>query len=63
MKPATSKGGNSEVYVACMGYRGRDVVTSEHLLFLQEAIGMYLQCSYCPGFCKHSLCEMSTRFD
>ena len=44
MKPATSKGGNSEVYVVCLKYRGRDVVTSSHLHCLQQAFGMiYVQ--------------------
>jgi cap2 methyltransferase len=40
MKPATSKGGNSEVYVVCLGYKGKDVVGSEPLIRLQKEVGV-----------------------
>ena len=38
-KPVTSKAGNSEQYVICIGYRGTAVLTQEHLKKLSRVYG------------------------
>ncbi|XP_065837285.1 cap-specific mRNA (nucleoside-2'-O-)-methyltransferase 2-like isoform X2 [Oscarella lobularis] len=38
-KPATSKSGNSEVYVICVGYRGKSVLTDKHFDRLKSTYG------------------------
>ena len=40
-KPATSKSGNSEQYVVCMGYRGMNSFTSKQLEKMKHA---YCEC-------------------
>ena len=38
-KPVTSKAGNSEQYVICIGYKGTAVLTQEHLKKMSRVYG------------------------
>ena len=38
-KPVTSKSGNSEQYVICIGYKGTAVLTQEHLKKMSRVYG------------------------
>ncbi|CAM9705595.1 unnamed protein product [Lampetra fluviatilis] len=46
VKPATSKAGNSELYVVCLGFRGRDTFPPALLERLEEHVG--------PDVCAHT---------
>ncbi len=53
-KPATSKSGNSEQYVVCIGYRGRDHFTTKQLEKLKHA--------YCKQLCS-DVCDPISNLD
>ena len=47
-KPVTSKAGNSEQYVICIGFKGTAVLTQDHLKKLSTAYG---KDTYCTTWC------------
>ncbi|CAM9800862.1 unnamed protein product [Lampetra planeri] len=53
VKPATSKAGNSELYVVCLGFRGRDTFPPALLERLEEHVG--------PDVCAHTALFPATR--
>lgn len=60
IKPATSKEGNSEVYVVCTKFRGRDSI-EPHLSVLQQ-IGEYLGLAFSDHHLDYPLAHASKSF-